>query len=468
MNHERDTAQRLRTHHAETLWMYWLLVILGCWLLLMPATFSYSIGLTTINESRRPWLDLPSRITACRWSDAISGCLLIIFGLRSIRPDRPLSLWLCCAVGVWLNIAPLLFWAPSALIYVNDTLVGVLVIAFSILAPGMPNMNAFMKMGSEIPAGWSYNPSSWSQRWIMIALGFAGWMVSRYLGAWQLGFIDKAWDPFFAQQTQLVLDSSVSRRMPVSDGALGALAYTLEFLMGWMGGPARWRTMPWMVTFFGILVIPLGLVHIFLVMSQPIAVSAWCTGCLLAASIMLPMLPLEVDEVIAMGQHMVQATRNGEPFWRVFWLGGNPAEHNTDKISPEILSFSEHPWKVLKASVWGISVPPGLAAATILGLATLFTPGMEHIPINADAAHIFFITGALIVVASVISMGEVVRVVRFVNVPTGLALAILPWFVHAATRLGIAGVFLGAATVILSVPRGRIKGAYGLWQKYIR
>jgi hypothetical protein len=27
--------------------------------------------------------------------------------------------------------------------------------------------------------------------------------------------------------------------------------------MGLMGSPARWRTMPWMVTFFGILVIPL-------------------------------------------------------------------------------------------------------------------------------------------------------------------------------------------------------------------
>ncbi|WP_431210319.1 vitamin K epoxide reductase family protein [Puia sp. P3] len=311
---QMDTSSQLHMHHEQTLWMYWMLVILGCWLLLMPATFSYEKGLSTINETRSLWLDYSTRIAACKWSDRICGIILLIFGTRSLSPNRPVSLWLCCLVGVWLNAAPLLFWAPSAMIYVNDTLVGVLVISLSVLMPGMPNMMVFMKTGSEVPAGWSYNPSSWAQRWIMIVLGFAGWMVSRYLGAWQLGFIDTVWDPFFHEQTRRVLNSSMSLSWPVSDGALGAFAYTFEFLMGWMGGPARWRTMPWMVTFFGILVIPLGLVHIFLVMSQPVAVGSWCTLCLLAAAIMLPMLPLEVDEVIAMGQHLVQATRKENRF----------------------------------------------------------------------------------------------------------------------------------------------------------
>lgn len=44
--------------------------------------------------------------------------------------------------------------------------------------------------------------------------------------------------------------------------------------MGFMGSPSRWRTMPWMVAVFGILVIPLGLVHIFLVISQPLVAGA--------------------------------------------------------------------------------------------------------------------------------------------------------------------------------------------------
>jgi len=468
MDQDTDIADHLRAHHAQTLWMYWMLVILGCWLLLMPATFSYNKGLSAINESRPLWLDLSARIAACKWSDRISGLLLILFGGRAVRPDHPVSLWICCLTGVWLNIAPLIFWAPSAMIYVNDTLVGVLVISLSVLMPGMPNMMAFMKEGSEVPEGWSYNPSSWDQRWIMILLGFAGWMVSRYLGAWQLGFIDSAWDPFFRQDTQRVLDSSMSRSWPVSDGALGALAYTFEFLMGWMGGPARWRTMPWMVTFFGILVIPLGLVHIFLVMSQPVAVGAWCTLCLLAAAIMLPMLPLEVDEVIAMGQHMVQATKKGEPFWRVFWLGGQPAEQNKDERSPEIISFPEHPGRVIRASAWGISVPPSLAIATALGIALLFAPGFWHVPIHTMAAHIFHITGACVVVCSVISMGEVVRVVRFLNWPAALSVAALPWFFQGGINLSVTGTILGLAIALLSIPRGWITETYGLWQRYIR
>jgi hypothetical protein len=76
-----------------------------------------------------------------------------------------------------------------------------------------------------------------------------------------------------------------------------------------MGGRARWRTMPWMVTFFGILVIPLGVTHIVLVILQPVMVGHWCTFCLLAASLMLAMIPLTVDEVVAMVQFLIQARR---------------------------------------------------------------------------------------------------------------------------------------------------------------
>src|SRR5699024_6528217 len=118
-----------------------------------------------------------------------------------------------------------------------------------------------------------------------------------------------------------VLNSSMSHSWPVSDAAIGTFAYTLECLMGFMGSPSRWRTMSWMVTLFGILVIPLGLVSIFLVISQPLVVGAWCTLCLATAIIMLPMIPLEVDEVIAMSQHLIQRKRRGDSFWTTFWKG---------------------------------------------------------------------------------------------------------------------------------------------------
>ena len=43
--------------------------------------------------------------------------------------------------------------------------------------------------------------------------------------------------------------------------------------MAVMGTRDRWRTMPWMVTFFGILVIPLGVVSIYFIIIQPIMIA---------------------------------------------------------------------------------------------------------------------------------------------------------------------------------------------------
>jgi hypothetical protein len=459
----------LHMHHMQTLWIYWMLVMLGIWLILSPLTFSYSKSIVDPSGGRELWLSLEERINLMKWSDIISGVLLIIFGWRSLTPNRPGSVWICCFIGVWLSLAPIIFWAPTAAAYMNDTLVGILVISLTILIPGMPNMIMFMKMGSEVPAGWSYNPSSWPQRWIMIALGFAGWLVSRYLGAFQLGYIDYAWDPFFGESTRQVLNSDMSQSLPISDGSFGALAYTLEFLMGWMGSPARWRTMPWMVALFGILVIPLGLVHIFLVISQPVAVGAWCTMCLLAASIMLPMIPLEVDEVIAMGQHMVLAKRRGDSLWQVFWKGGMPVEPNTDERSPEIMELPAQPMKVFKASVWGMSCPWTLLVSAIIGIWLMFSPAVFGIGIQASAANIFHLSGALIVVVAVICMGEVLRRGRYLNILIGLIVAIGPWFSGDSNlALNINGAVAGLLITLLSFPRGPKKEQYGLWDKYVK
>jgi hypothetical protein len=54
-----------------------------------------------------------------------------------------------------------------------------------------------------------------------------------------------------------------------------------------------------MVTFF-ILVVPLGGVSIFFIIIQPIMIGTYCTLCLIAALAMLIMIPLTLDEVVAM------------------------------------------------------------------------------------------------------------------------------------------------------------------------
>lgn len=461
-------VEMLQMHHKQTLWVYWMIILLGAWMIVFPLTFSYAKGVAAPSGGREVWLSLSERISIMKWSDIISGILLVFFGFRSLTPNRPVSVWACCFIGVWLSIAPLIFWSPTAAGYLNDTFIGMLVISLTILIPGMPNMIMYMKMGSEVPQGWSYNPSSWPQRWIMIVLGFFGFVVSRYLAAFQFGYIDNMCDPFFGNSSESVLNSSMSLSLPISDAGVGALAYTFEFLMGFMGSPSRWRTMPWMVALFGILVIPLGLVHIFLVISQPLTVGAWCTFCLAAACIMLPMIPLEIDEVVAMGQHMVQATRKGEKFWSVFWKGGEPAEMNKDERSPELIELSTRFGKVFNASVWGMSAPWTLVASAVIGACLVTLPSWFDIPIKATPADINHLCGSLIVVVAVISMGEVVRAGRYLNILLGLAVAVLPWFLgDAGTTVKIIDTVAGLVVAGLAIPRGIKKEQYGLWDKYV-
>ena len=122
-------------------------------------------------------------------SDSIYGLLLVIFGWRSLTQNRPCSLWACWFVGVWLMFAPVLLWAPAEASHLNDSVVGILVIALSILIPGTPSKSMSMQHGPPTPAGWSYNPFGWPQLWITIALAFLGLLVSRYLAMFQLPYI---------------------------------------------------------------------------------------------------------------------------------------------------------------------------------------------------------------------------------------------------------------------------------------
>ncbi len=463
----------LRTHHRQTLWVYWTLILLGAWTALAPLTLGYLNESLWVDPSggRGVWLSdrthTELRAWLMTWSDALSGLLLVVFGWRALKPDRPVSLWACCFVGIWLSFAPLVFWAPTAAAYVNDTLVGMLAVALAVLLPGMPNMTLYMKMGPPVPAGWSYNPSSWPQRAVMIALGFLGLLVSRYLGAFQLGYLASAWDPFFGAGSERVLNSEMSHMWPVSDAALGALAYTFEFLMGYMGSPSRWRTMPWMVTFFGILVIPLGLVHIALVISQPVVVGSWCTLCLVAAAIMLPMIPLEVDEVVAMGQHLVQARRKGASLWQAFWRGGPVDEGDApDERSPELASLPERPGRVFRASIWGMSFPWTLVLSAVLGVGLMAVPGT--LGAEKPTATVFHLGGALVVVTSVVCLGEVVRAGRYLNVPLGLGVAALPWFLGGgALAAQLTALAVGLLVAALALPRGPKTERYGLWDRYV-
>lgn len=489
--HEHTSHDRwhmLEQHHAHTLWLYWSLLLFGLWLLVAP----FSLGYLDESAWRQPsggrgvWWSSETHDALRAWlmtgSDLVSGVLLLILGWRSLKPGRAYSLWGCCFVGIWLVMAPVLFWAPVPSAFFNGSLVGMLVIALTILIPGMPNMILYMQHGPGTPPGWSYNPSSWAQRWILIATGFAGFITSRHLAMYQLGYIDQIWDPFFGTGTTRVLDSKMSHSWPISDAGLGTISYTFEFLMGFMGSPKRWRTMPWMVAFFGILVIPLGLTHILLVISQPLVVGEWCTLCLLAAAIMLPMIPLEVDEVIAMGQHMVQAKRRGDrdgSVWRVFWLGGKADGCTEDERSPSVMQLPDQPKRVFAGMFWGFNIPWRLLATTAVGIWFMFQPaalgksGDAAAPLVAlgsaqlTSADVFHLCGSLLVVTSIIAMGETLRAGRYFNLLLALVLGIAPWLGGNEAISALLGTAGALVVVGLSLPRGKVHQRYGSWDRLV-
>ena len=194
-NHREMTRQM----REKWLWTNFTVISLGVWLAISPFTFDYASALMT-------------------WNDVISGVLLAFFAALALWPRFDfIGRWSVSFVGIWLQFAPLVFWAPDAAAYVNDTLIGALAVGLSILVPMMPGMAHHMEMmkpGPEIPPGWTYNPSTWHQRAPMIGLALLGWLISRHLAAYQLGYTQTIWEPFFGEGTVNVLTSEVSQMWP--------------------------------------------------------------------------------------------------------------------------------------------------------------------------------------------------------------------------------------------------------------
>ncbi len=170
-----------------------------------------------------------------------------------------------------------------------------------------------------IPPGWSYNPASWAQRLPIVGLALLGFAIAGYLSLYQMGVFATVWEPFFGAGSRKILNSGVSRILPVPDAVLGALSYLADAVAGIIGGRARWRTMPWIVVLFGLAVGPLGAVSILLVVLQPVMFSAWCTLCLSSALVSVLMIGPAMDEVLASLQYLKRERDSGRSLWRAFW-----------------------------------------------------------------------------------------------------------------------------------------------------
>ncbi len=171
----------------------------------------------------------------------------------------------------------------------------------------------------NIPPGWDYNPSAWSQRLPIVGLGVVGFCVAAYLALYQFNVISSVWEPFFGDGSRRILNSYLSHVLPVPDAALGAFGYILDAVTGIIGGRGRWKTMPWTVVVFGLAVGPLGAVSILLVIFQPVLFSAWCTLCLSTAVISVLMIGPAMDEVLASLQFLKDEHARNRSVWRAFW-----------------------------------------------------------------------------------------------------------------------------------------------------
>jgi len=321
----------------------------------------------------------------------------------------------------------------------------------------------------SIPPGWTYSPSTDAQRFPIVAMGIIGLLISRMLTSYQLGHIDMAWEPFFSGSladpkngTEEIITSDVSKAWPIPDAGLGAVSYVLEILMAVMGTRARWRTMPWMVTFFGILVIPLGVVSIYFVIIQPIVIGTWSTPALIAALAMLIMIPFSLDEVIAMGQYLYWSKKEGKPLVRTFFKGGAVAHGEIDDT--DYMTDARSIWN---NTVRGVTFPWTLMASTALGawlMLTRITLGSEGAMANSD-----HVVGALVITVAIIATAEVARTLRFINAAFGAWLVAAPFLLAGASSAGtVASVAVGLLLIGLSLPQGKRSGEhYAGWDRFV-
>lgn len=444
-------ARAYRRDHAENRWAHFVNIALGTWLVCQPP-------LVGVQE---PWL---------RGAEMLLGALLAVFACLSLSWQMAFARWVCAGLGALIMAAPFVLWTGNAAAYLSDTLVGGLAFGLAVGLKPEPGVAPLARLtGPETPPGWAYNPSAWTQRVPIIALALVGLYVSRYLAAYQMEQIGHVWEPFFAGSpddprngTEEIITSSVSRAWPVPDAAVGAYTYMLEILTGLVGSRARWRTMPWLVVIFGLMIAPLGIVSITFVIIQPIVIGTWSTLALIGAAAMLVQIPYSLDELLATCQFMQRRRKAGKSLLRVFLFGdtdeGPRAEPHDE--------FDRRPNIILRDIVQGgVSMPPTLWLAAAIGawlMCTRLTLGTEGTLASAD-----HLVGALVLTVVAIAAAEVARLARFLLVPLGVGLLVAaPVYGDGPWQIG-ADVAAGLALIALAVPRGRIEGRYGPWDRLV-
>ena len=169
---------------------------------------------------------------------------------------------------------------------------------------------------SDLPPGWTYNPSRWSERLPVLVLALTGFGIAAYLGMYQWGAFPFVWEPFFGDGSHRILkESSLAHLLPVPDAVIGAVVYLLDATAGAIGGRARWRTLPWIVLLNGLIASGLGFGGMLLAIFQPVLFHAYCTLCLASAVCSIAMVGPVMAEVLVTLQFLKRERDRDRSLW---------------------------------------------------------------------------------------------------------------------------------------------------------
>lgn len=440
-----------RRQHRANLWTGWANAGLGLWLISSP-----------------PLLNIES--TGMIVSDIVAGTMLFIAGMLSLSWRMPWARFVVAAFGCWIMFAPLVFWSDNGAAYLNGTMVGMLAVAFSLCPAPSPGVSPVAaQTGPTIPKGWDYSPSDWFQRLPVIFLAIIGLLISRYLTAYQLGTIDHVWEPFFVgtregqNGTEQIITSDVSKAWPMPDAGLGGVVYALEIIIGAIGSARRWRTMPWLVVLFGIMIVPLGAVSIFFIVIQPMVIGTYSTLALIAASAMVWQIPYSLDELVATYQFLRRRHRAGQPWLSVFFFGDTDEGPDDQRVD----DFERGPRAIVADMLsGGLTFPWTLVASIGVGVLLMLSPLV--FPWGNGVAATNHVVGALVITFSVAALAPVVRISRILNALLGIVLLFAPMASGAGWAGLVFSVLSGLALIALSIPRGTVQNSYGDWDKFVR
>lgn len=461
----RYDAQR-QAEHGEWRWAHFVNIGLGSWLLTQPLLIEITeVGLSV--------------------SEMAMGLLLMVAASLAVSWRAVWARWLCAGIGAVVMTLPFLWSTANGAAYLSDTLVGALIFGLAVCSKPEPGSSAIAATtGPSIPLGWSYNPSEWSQRVPIIVLALLGLYVSRYLAGYQLGHISHLWDPFFAGSasdprngTEEIVTSWVSTALPVSDAALGGFTYLLEILTGLVGSRRRWRTAPWLVLLFGLMIVPLGMTTILFIIIQPIVLGTWSTLALVGGAAVLIQIPYSLDELLATCQFLRRRSQVGKPWLRVLFVGDTDAVSATGNTNSVLINVMrnnnndpdefDRPLGVVMKNMLGggVSLPWNLALAGGIGLSLLFT--RVTLGIDGDLANAHHVIGCLVLTVCAIAAADVARPARALNAVLGVALVLVTFLYSDATVPVAIGIGLGLALTLLSIRRGPILERYGSWNRLL-